>query len=84
MLSILLYDSLHYFLQAVSLAEPGARLPDSKSPALTALGSLVLEGPCVAFYKDSSDSNSGPQVCEKRKKILLPTELSPCLYIQYV
>lgn len=67
MLSSLLYDSLPYFLQAVSLAEPGARLPDSKSPALTALGSLVLEGPCVAFYKDSSDSNSGPQVCAKEK-----------------
>lgn len=35
------------------------------SPALTALGSLVLEGPYVAFYKDSSDSNSGPPVCAK-------------------
>ena len=44
------------------------------SPALSALGSLVLEGPCVAFYKDSSDQI---QVLRFVQKILLPTELSP-------
>lgn len=44
------------------------------SPALLALGSLVLEGPCVAFYKDSGDQI---QVLGFVQKIILPTELSP-------
>lgn len=46
MLSILLYDSPPYCLQAVSLAEPGARLPDSKSsnPPVSSPHSIRVPG----------------------------------------